>query len=78
MVNFLHIHVSATFCGHPEENDKYMLQRNQKPVYKFKILSYKIYGLKHTLKYKIHIKLSVLNLSEKWGFHSLLCIVSPS
>ena len=64
MVNFLHTHVSATFCGHPEENDKYILQKKQKQVYKFKILSYIMYGLKHTLKYKIHIKLSVLNVSE--------------
>jgi hypothetical protein len=43
---------------------KYILQRHQKPVHRYKILSFKMYGLKHILEYKIHTKLFVLNLSE--------------
>jgi len=38
---------------------RYILQRHQKPVHK-----YKMYGLKHILKCKVHIKLFVLNLSQ--------------
>jgi len=42
----------------------YILQRHQKPVHK-----YKLYGLKRILKYKVHIKLSVLNLSNECSMH---------
>lgn len=43
---------------------KYISQRHQKPVHKYKILIFKIYGLKHILKYKLCIKLFVLNSNE--------------
>ena len=43
---------------------KYILQRTEKPVHRYKILSFKMYDLKYALKYIKHIKLFVLNLTE--------------
>ena len=39
-------------------------QRYENPVHRRKIVSFKLYGLKYMLKYKIQIKVIALNLND--------------
>jgi predicted GTPase len=65
VINLLHVQVSATSVTATWRSyKKYLVQRLQKAMHRYKILRFKMYGLKHMLKYKMQLKLFELNLSE--------------
>jgi hypothetical protein len=91
-VHFLHykqrslLHVLATYCQHRQGSVLwriYYTGRQNNFIYMYKMLRFK-YSLKYVLKYKILIKLFVLNCISiccVWWHHpnvDMLCMVTPS